>query len=104
MKLLTRLDFLYGTEMGRQSSEILQDIEDDYVILGEAELAYVQKDFSLAEQLFVESAERNQLEDKYLSHCFNRLAQISIHNSKFIEAYKYTEASKSLVPNNPDTA
>jgi len=89
--------------MAHSAAETLKDNDDDYIILGEAEQAFCKNDLNLAEQLFVLSAERNQLDDKHLVHCFNRLAQIGLENSKFVDAYKYAEASKSIAPDNPDT-
>jgi hypothetical protein len=101
--MLARLDFIHGTEMARTAADKLKNIDDDYLILGEAELAFVKNDYEQAEQLFVLSAERNQLSDKYLAHCFNRLAQIAISKSLYVDAYKYTEASSTIISQNPDT-
>jgi hypothetical protein len=103
MKMLARLDFLYGTEMAKNAANKLKEPEDDYLILGEAELAYTKNDYEYAEQLYILSAERNQLNDKYLAHCFNRLAQISISKFQYIDAYKYIEASRTIYDKNPDT-
>jgi tetratricopeptide (TPR) repeat protein len=103
LKILARLDYLYGTEMAKKSTKVLSDIDDDYLILGEAELAYVKGKLNKAEQLFILSTEREQLDNIHIIHTFNRLAQISIQNDNFVDAYKYIEASISIDANNIDS-
>ncbi|MPM91886.1 hypothetical protein SDC9_139020 [bioreactor metagenome] len=39
-----------------------------------------------------------------LVHAFNRLAQIAISKEQYLDAYKYSEAAKTIAPNNPDSA
>jgi tetratricopeptide (TPR) repeat protein len=89
--------------MAKEARELLSVTEDSYTDLGEAELLYVQNKFTDAENIFIKIGEKNDVEDKYLIHCFNRLAQISIIKSDFISAYKYIEASNSINSSNPDT-
>jgi glycosyltransferase involved in cell wall biosynthesis len=103
LKMLTRLDYLYGTEMAKNAVDTLTDIEDDYVILGEAELNFVNENFDVAEQLYILATEREQLDAIHIVHIFNRLAQISMLKDNYVDAYKYVEASFTLNPENPDT-
>ncbi|MDR0927816.1 MAG: glycosyltransferase [Ignavibacteria bacterium] len=102
MKILMRLDCLYGTDMAKRAVSNLAEVDDEMVILGEAELAFVKDDYVKAEQLYIKAIETDKLLDKYLVHSFNRLAQISISNSDYIAAYKYCEAAKTITPANPD--
>ena len=115
MKILNRLDYLYGTEMAKDAFTKLQEEADELMQIGEAELEYQQatvgsrsdiankNNLEFAERLFIIALESDLLEDRYLVHCFNRLAQISISKNKYIDAYKYTETAKAIDANNPDT-
>jgi tetratricopeptide (TPR) repeat protein len=104
LKLLSRLDYLYKTDMAKDAVKVFTGIDDDYLMLGEGELAYVKGRINEAEQLFILATERNQLDSTYLVHTFNRLAQISIQKDNFISAYKYVEASITINDENPDTS
>ena len=89
--------------MSSSASEILTDLQDDYITLGKAEEAFHEDDLDKAYELFTQILENTNLNDKIASHCFNRLAQISITNNQLISAYKYIEASKVLNNQNPET-
>jgi len=45
---------------------------------------------------------QNYINDKYIVHSLNRLAQIEIGKRNLISAYKYSEAAVTIMPNNPD--
>jgi tetratricopeptide (TPR) repeat protein len=127
MKIINRLDFLYNTEMSRKAAPILAENEGDFALIADAELAFVNEDYNQAEQLFIYFLEhinlkndeiidslndndlkntlnqaQNYIYDKYIIHSFNRLAQIAIKNRKLIDAYKYSEAALTVMPDNPD--
>jgi hypothetical protein len=103
LKILTRLDFLYNTDMAKNAANIITDTDDDYIILGKAEWNYLKEKIDDAEQLFMLSTERGQLDDKHIIHSFNRLAQISMQKDNYIDAYKYIEASITINADTPDT-
>ena len=103
LKILARLDYLYGTEMAKNAANIQTDTDDDYVIIGEAEWYYAKENYDKAQQLFILATQRGQLDDKHITHTFNRLAQISMQKDNYVDAYKYVEASAAIDTNNPDT-
>jgi glycosyltransferase involved in cell wall biosynthesis/predicted SAM-dependent methyltransferase/Tfp pilus assembly protein PilF len=103
LKLLTRLDYLYNTDMAQIANNRLEEYEDVFMLLGEAELAFQKDEYTKSEQLFIIAVEANELPDRELLHSFNRLALIAIKKNKLIDAYKYNESSKALDNANPDT-
>ena len=103
LKILARLDYHYETEMAKNAVKKLADIDDDYLILGEAELNYAKGKLDAAEQLFMLATKRNQLDTRHIVHTFNRLAQISTSKDNFADAYKYVEASIKIAHNNTDS-
>ncbi len=104
LKVLTRLDYLYGTDMAVKSQDTLGSSQDDAcIILGDAEQAFCQNNVEVAADLFVKALEMDVLDDKCMVHAFNRLAQISITGGDMLAAYKYNEAAKMIDADNPDT-
>lgn len=104
MKVLARLDAIYNTNMAFDAAKKLQENKDDYILIGEAELAFGNGDYERAEQFFVLAAEHDTLEVQYLCHTFLRLAQISLARERIIDAYKYIEAVRGLDNSHPDAA
>lgn len=103
LKIISRLDYLYSTNMTEKAQKILTDKNDTYLEICYAEYEFTNNNLEKAEEIYVNTLENDKLNNKFTAHCFNRLAQIAITKNKFLDAYKYIEASKAVEENNPET-
>ncbi len=103
LKMLSRLDYLYDTDMQQKARKVLKETEDTYILLGQAETEFNDENFEEAKKLYILTLEDDNLEDKFAIHCLNRLAELSIRNTAFVDAYKYIEAAKVISQENPET-
>lgn len=103
LKIISRLDYLYSTNMTEKAQKILVDEDDTYLEICYAEYEFKNNNLEQAEKIYINALENNKLENKFITHCFNRLAQIAITKNKLLDASKYIEASKEIEENNPET-
>lgn len=102
LKVLSRLDKIYGTEMSQTAQHRLYDREDAYIKLGmaENELTYDNIDDAIDMYKAVLSED---IEKYYRIHALNRLAYISLQDDKYDDANEYLDESSKIDKNHPDT-
>lgn len=102
LKLLQRLDFLYGSSMAKKSDKILTDNHDAYITLGMAEAEYVKENYQKADSLFEEAANSGELTEIHLGFAYNRRAYIAFNNNDYKNAINLSDKSLSFSQENPD--
>ena len=102
LKLLTRLDYLYGTNMSMKAQEKLWSAPDGSLFAGEAEANYIAGDYQVAEELFNKAIKTGGISDEYMLHSLHRLAIMYINNNNG-EFYKVVNMAESILPNHQDT-
>ncbi len=82
LKVLTRLDYLFGTDMAVESGEMLQDRHDATITAGLAEKYFINKQFETAYGLYKQII-NDELPNIIKQHVKLRIAQIEIMNKNF---------------------
>ncbi len=102
LKVLSRLDKLYGTSMAQTAQNRLYDIEDAYIKIGmaENELNYDNIDDAIS---LYQDALADNIEDYYKIHILNRLAYIAMQDDDYGQTLEYLNQSEKLNPEHPDT-
>ncbi len=95
IKIFSRLDYLYGKNLAKQAEKILIDNDDASIILGEAELNYINQNYDDAEKLYKQAVETGDLNEKWGIYSLYHIALININKSNFAEAEKYLEKTKN---------
>lgn len=101
-KLLTRLDYLYGTNMSMKAQNILSNEPDGSLFAGEAEANFIAGDYQVAEDLFNKAIIANGISDEYKLHSLHRLAIMYINNNNG-NFYKVVNMAEEIKPNHQDT-
>ncbi len=103
LKLLSRIDFLYGKDFAKRATEKLQDEIDAQILLGDAERDFSNGLLDLAlEKLLNLSPRLDEFNTKYKVFYFLRLSIIYILKSDFQKAYEYLENLDEIEFNNID--
>jgi glycosyltransferase involved in cell wall biosynthesis len=102
VKILRRLDYLYGTQMSSAAEIDFKDILDDSMIFGSAEHTYIEGDFDNAVELFLESI-KGDVPNNYKVLGMHRIAMILINKGEFKAAGEILESVSILHPNHPDS-
>ncbi len=104
LKLLTRLDYLYGTNTARDSRETLRDTEDEALLLGIAENSYIAGDFENAAATYIKliSAKDKVPHEHYLL-ALCRMLIISVNIKDYAPADKFLLELEHIAPHHPDT-
>lgn len=102
LKLLTRLDYLYGTNMKVKAQNVLTKYSDSSLVAGEAEANYIAGDYATAEKLFKSIIDNNDLSDSYKLHSLHRLAIIYINNNDG-DYYRMISLAEEIEDDHQDT-
>jgi glycosyltransferase involved in cell wall biosynthesis len=103
LKLLSRIDYLYGKDLSKRAKDKLVDIVDAQIKLGEAERFFDNGELDKALEIYIEMSNQiDSLSFKYQIFYFLRLAIIHILKSEFSEAAQLLEPVERLEPNNID--
>ncbi|MCX6147986.1 MAG: hypothetical protein NTW25_12185, partial [Candidatus Kapabacteria bacterium] len=103
LKLLTRLDVLYGTTMSKNAQETLKDNEDAYILLGLAEKNYNENNIELAKEYFHKSIEMGLKNSKYNIYAHHSIAMIFIEEDNLEDAENILKVASMIIPNHIDT-
>lgn len=101
LKLLSRLDNIYGTNMGQKAQNEFVEFSDLSTKLGKAESSYIAGDYENAKKLFLEALDGDYLNQEYRLHALHRLAIICI-NDDDSDYYKVINESDNIDSNHPD--
>jgi glycosyltransferase involved in cell wall biosynthesis/predicted SAM-dependent methyltransferase len=102
IKILSRLDYLYGTSMAEQATDILVDYDDSSIIFSRAELEFRNENYNSSLSYFGKCLEFSDMAKNVKVHAFGRLAQILILNNNLPDAENYIRHAELLDENNPD--
>lgn len=103
LKLLTRLDVLYGTSMSKIANESFIDEDDSFIILGLAEKTYIDGDNELAKEYFHKAIEMGLSNSKYNIYAHHSIAMILIEEDNLEEAEQILQTASMIIPNHIDT-
>jgi glycosyltransferase involved in cell wall biosynthesis len=103
LKLLTRLDFLYGTNMSEQAQFKFENPEDGSLILAAAELSFVSGDFEDAKDKFEDALTYNDLSEEYRIHAIHRLALLAVNRNDDIAVESLLGETERLFPGHADS-
>lgn len=92
LKVLKRLDFLYGTEMSPKALYKLPEFEDAYIRLGKAEQAFNNFDYETALHLYKEVVESGQLSDSYEALAIKETVLIMLNIGEYELAHQFLES------------
>jgi len=103
LKLLSRIDYLYGKDLSKRAAQKLVDKIDAQIELGEAERFFgngmLDEAFEIYKKL---SAQIDFLPNKYKIFYYLRISIIHILRSDFYKASEYLSLVESINPNNID--
>jgi glycosyltransferase involved in cell wall biosynthesis len=103
LKLLSRIDALYGKELSKKAKDILVDKIDAQILLGLAEESSSNGELAEAYKIFREVESRfNEIDERYRVFCLLRIAIIHILNNDFENANAYIKKVESLSRENID--
>ncbi len=88
LKIISRIDYLYNLETGKNAQKVLVDEQDDAIILGRAESLFNKHEFSKSAALFMQVVQNDKLNDKFIYHAVARIAEIVLlNNNSGIDGY-----------------
>lgn len=102
LKLLSRIDLMYGLSMAKSADTILKDKHDAFVTLGEAEWGYNEGRYDRAMSLYKNAYEAGSLSDKHNSHCLLRLAELALMSGEPEAADEYASKAALISIDNCD--
>jgi glycosyltransferase involved in cell wall biosynthesis/thioredoxin-like negative regulator of GroEL len=92
LKVLKRLDAIYGTEMAPKAMLKLPELRDAYILLGQAEQAFNNFDYETALNLYREVVESGQLSDSYESLAIKETVLIMLNIGEYELAHQFLES------------
>lgn len=92
IKMLKRLDAIYGTEMAIKAMYKLPEIIDAYLLLGEAEIAFNNFDYDTALEIYQEVVESGELADDYEALALKETVLIMINIGNYEFAHQFLES------------
>lgn len=103
LKMLSRLDVLYGTEMALQAQNTLADSNDGVIAVCQAEQAYNEGRIDDAIALYNSAIVQKGLSEEYTLLTLHRLASLSLVNGEAELAEEFLEKVRVIDANHPDT-
>jgi len=103
MKALKRLDVLYNTTMANDAADVLQDTFDSSTIFAQAEVAFREKDFDTAIELYNNVYTIRGISAKLALLGVHRLAMIGIHDNEIEFVEDCLVKADEFVLDHPDT-
>lgn len=96
LKLLSRLDCLFGTRMAFDAELTLTEMQDAYIYLGEAEYYLSIKQSDIALEFFENALNLGGLMPKHHQHILLRIAEIMLKNGNIDQADDYAAKAAML--------
>lgn len=103
LKMLSRLDALYGTDMARRAESVLADRDDSVVTFCRAEQAYVEGRVDDAIALYQSAVEQRGLPVEYVLLTLHRLASLALVDGEPELAEEFLEKARTVDNAHPDT-
>ena len=103
MKALKRLDVLYNTTMADEAADTLQDIPDSSTIFAQAEVAFREKDFDIAIELYNTVYTIRGISPKLALLGVHRLAMIGLNDNEIEFVQDCLIKADEFVVDHPDT-
>ncbi|MCX7880717.1 MAG: glycosyltransferase [Ignavibacteria bacterium] len=104
MKLLSRVDALYGKNLAQKAMHRLRDKQDSLILLGNAEELFFNGKLEEAKKILEQViANINSLPAKFKVFTLLRCGIIEILSGRHNEAIKYLEEIEKISPNNIDS-
>jgi tetratricopeptide (TPR) repeat protein len=103
MKVLSRLDALYGTSMSMKAKDTLVDNPDGYTYLCKAETSFLNGGYDAALADYYSAYYSPDLTVLHKIHSLNRMASIYILQNKLPLAEDFLNIAEGLSRDNPDT-
>jgi glycosyltransferase involved in cell wall biosynthesis/SAM-dependent methyltransferase len=103
LKLLTRLDYLYGTNMSEQAQNQFENFEDSSLILASAELSFAEGDFEDSKEKFEKALTSGDLTDEYRIHAIHRLILMAINRNDELAVESLLNEAERVCPGHADT-
>lgn len=102
LKILARLDELYGMDAGKQATVALSERADAYVLLGKAERDFLEGDSESASELFDKAISSGELDSGAARHALLRLASIDLSDDELDDAESKLAKALEIDPFNVD--
>jgi glycosyltransferase involved in cell wall biosynthesis len=102
IKILRRLDYLYGSKMSSTAEDILEETFDESAIFGTAEHSYIEKDYDNAVNLYMKAIKGN-ISDRYKILALHRIAMILVNRGETDAAEEILDSIKNISFNHPDS-
>jgi GT2 family glycosyltransferase/glycosyltransferase involved in cell wall biosynthesis/predicted SAM-dependent methyltransferase len=103
IKILTRLDSLYGTSMGSGFELNLVEFEDECIFIGQAEIAFANSDFDFAIELYNSALSGNKLDKRTEIYCLNAISMTYFEKGDLNHASEFIEKANVIEKNNCDS-
>jgi FkbM family methyltransferase len=102
MKVLSRLDCLYGTDMAKKASSILVNQEDSLLIFSQACIEFEKRNFEYAFELWNRVILSEDLPARYKTHIYHSIALRNLEEGKLEDADKFLEIAVRELIEHPD--
>lgn len=102
IKILRRLDYLYGTKMSSTRENNFTPNYDDAIIFAYAEQSYIEKKYDETINLFRDSI-KNNIDRRYMLLALHRITAILINKNEIFAAEEILDTIQKLYFNHPDT-
>lgn len=96
LMVLSRIDYLYGTDLAKKADKILPVYDDPVIELGKAEQLYYNENYAAAEFVFESLTEKLNNSDKLRNFAYNRLIELSILRGDLQKAAKFISIAESF--------
>ena len=103
MKLLKRLDVLYGTDMAKKSEDKLKDSDDGLIALGRADEKFDKDESGPAMELYGNAIDSGLLNSKWELYALHKSAWIAYDEKDYEKAEEYLAKAEKIYPKHPDT-
>lgn len=102
IKILRRLDYLYGTRMSSIADESNQDSYDSTMVFGTAEHSYIEGNYNEAADLYMQAI-KGDVPDRYKILGLHRITMTLINRGEVNAAYDVLESVRDLQFMHPDS-
>jgi tetratricopeptide (TPR) repeat protein len=102
-KALSRLDYLFGTNMAKTATKSVMPFEDSITLLGMADIAFEAEKYKEAIELYNNSIASGILMPKHYLYALNKIAMCSFFGNEIAESEDYLQKALEAFPGNPDS-
>lgn len=103
IKMYSRLDALYGTEMAKNAEFLLVDKEDAFIQIGLADSALEKGNVQSALDYYKKALEYALLSEDMRSYAINKIANVYIEKNNYDKADEIISKAIETYPDNPDS-